>query len=348
MICKKCNAIFVGDTCPFCGTKSLEDIKERVKTPSDLDIPIFLMCPPIQAEIRFLNNEWMEDVAKEEGEIKVDLDLFTKQWLDLYTLLSQEALVLTLPPKPGLQDLTFVNSFVYLPHVDIPTCIVSNFRAEGREPEADVADWFLAECGYQTYRIPNLDWHFEGEAELKYLRDNIYIGHVGVRTDEEALDWIAKTFDANIIKIRHNDDKEAMEYLYHGDCIYFPITPNDVILCTDVVDKKSIKELEKVANVIPVSKELAYQGICNSISVGYTIYNADNSDAFEVDSDDFKIEMQKNDTLVEIASQFAMEVVFVSLTEALKLGALLSCMVSRLNYSDKFIIAKWFEYGNHG
>jgi len=182
--------------------KALEDIKveDRLRTPSDLDVPVFVVCPPIIQGISVENNVYMQELTEEQRKL-LNVDELVAQWMNVVRILSMEALVLTLPPNPLLQDLVWVNSFVYLPHVDEPTCIISSFKAEGREPESDLAEWFLNEMGYKTYRPPNPEWTFEGEPCMKYLYDNIYICSYGERTSPEALDWIAEKFDCRLIKL---------------------------------------------------------------------------------------------------------------------------------------------------
>ena len=64
--------------------------------------------------------------------------------------------------------------------------------------------------GFKVIPCPYL---FEGEAELKYLRDNIYIGGYGIRSEKESYDWMASEFDMNIIPLELTDP-----YNYHLDC----------------------------------------------------------------------------------------------------------------------------------
>ena len=164
--CEKCNAFYntkLYESCPVC-LKSLSDvdITKRLRTPSDLDVPVLVMCPPVIQKIYVDNNPFMEEQESSEKK-DFDFDKLMQQWLIIYQTLASRYLVLTLPPNPLLQDLTWTNQAAYLPHVDEPTCVISNFRAEGRQPESDIMEWFLQEMGYKTYRIPDPDWYWEGE-----------------------------------------------------------------------------------------------------------------------------------------------------------------------------------------
>lgn len=308
--------------------------KEEILTPSNINMPVFVMAPPIHAKF-FPNNAWMYELQEDTN---INIEKFMFEWYSLYELLSHEGLVLTFPPKPNLQDLVYVNSFLYLPHIkDENICIISRFKANGRKGEEEVAEKFLTDCGYVCYKPPE-GYYFEGEPEARYLKDNIYLGAYGERTSKEALEWIEANFGCIILKLGKTGPKN-----FHGDCIFFPITPNDVIVDIKNVDKKELSKLENYANVIPVDEDIALYGICNSISVGFTVFTADNRDAFN-NKEELNIEIKKLDKIAEIASNLGMEVVYVPLTEALKMGALLSCCVARLNYADKYSLLVWNKY----
>jgi len=307
-------------------------------TLSDLNVPVFVMCPPIHAQFQIANNVWMEEYQK-NGQAKINIEKFVYEWSCLYSALAQEGIVMTFPTVEGLQDLTFVNSFAYLPHIKEPkTCIISRFKAEGRQPEEQVAYDFLTKCGYTCYQPPK-GYYWEGEACLKYLRDDIYISSYGVRNTKEALDWIARNFECQVIKLC-----QETEELYHTDCLVFPITPFDVLVAVKHADKSELKKLENVANIIPIEDEgLLEVGIMNSIAVGYTVYTSDNDLAFKGQRDLIDLEKKKRETMCKIAANLGMEVIFIPFTEALKLGAMPSCCVTRLNYADKYQMILWKE-----
>jgi len=81
---------------------------------------------------------------------------------------------------------------------------------------------------------------------------------------------------------------------------------------------------------LPADHNDAMQGICNSIRLRRIIINASNED--ELEGEDRKIEVAKNERLKQYAELAGMEVVFVNLSEFLKSGALASCLVAPLNY----------------
>ena len=350
--CPECKSYFVTKECPYC-KKSLNDISisERLRTPSDLDLPVFVVAPPIIQSIYVENNSYMEDIEKQFGKPINELfnpDELMRQWFDIYTTISQEALLLTLPPNPLLQDEVWVNSFVYLPHLDEPTCVISNFKAEGRDPEADLVEWYLKEMGYKTYRIPNPEWTFEGEPTLKHIRENIYIGSYGDRTTREALEWIEKKFDCKIIYLGN----EQFEYpsganAYHGDCIFCPISVDKVMVVKDACFKDGLKELEKYVEIIPIEdNNLGEFCITNNVVVGYTIYAGTYIELYNPDDEEFKIELKKIDTLENIAANNGFDIVVFDISQFMWFGAALSCCFARLNYFDRTHNELWVQYGN--
>jgi len=237
----------------------------------------------------------------------------------------------------------WVNSFVWLPHVEEPTIVLSNFKAEGRSREIDIAKTFLETCGYKTYQIPDPEWFFEGFPDLKWLYDNIYVAGFGERTTEQALDWIAEKFDCKIIKVARTTPEN-----YHADTVLCPISPTKVMCVIPDCDKKALKELEKYAEIIPIEdKKLGEYCITNNIVIGYTIYAGTYLDVFEPDTEDWEIEMRKLEKLQEIAINHGYDLVVFETGQFLAFGAALSCTATPLNYGNQWTSQKvWSEYGN--
>lgn len=300
----------------------MKTIKEKI-TPSQLSFPAFVLCPPFYVSTDIVNNKWMEEIKE-----KIDKDKFIFQWLDFYQVLTGQALVLLIPPVNGLQDQTYVNSGVYLPHIkDKNIVILSNFKAEGRAGEEIALGKFLTDFGYTCIPCP---YKFEGEPELKFLKDNIYFGGYGQRTEEKALDWITENYDAKIIKIEEKDP-----YLYHLDCSVFVINENNIIANTKYWSKKTKREVEKVCTIHEVSEDDVWQGICNSVRCEEFIFNASSLKFMKKDNPDYEKEETKNKTLENIANKLGMEVVYFDMSECFKSGALLSCFVMHLNYKNR-------------
>jgi N-dimethylarginine dimethylaminohydrolase len=249
------------------------------------------------------------------------------QFLELYRYLSADALVYVLPtPQTAhLQDQVFTaNLGVVLDHVaDKNTVIISNFTSEPRRGETQVGVDFFQQMGYKVWVPPS---KFEGEAELKHLYDEVYVGGYGIRSEREAYDWMEKNFEMRVVKLRLTD-----EYLYHLDCLVFPITKESTIVCTGLFEPEEIAQLEKVTNIIDVSIDEAYSGICNSLRTSKVVLNSSHLHELKAGTEEYQRELQKNRKLEDVASRFALEVSYFNLSEYHKSGALLSCMVMHLN-----------------
>jgi len=293
--------------------------------PTRLARPSFLLNPPFSYSTEVANNVWMEEIADDQR--RPDIRRSMIQFMEFYRFLAAEALVFLLPtPKNGhLQDLVFTaNLGIVMEHLeDKNTVVISNYTSPPRRGETRVGKTFFQSLGYETFVSPH---RFEGEADLKHLHGNVYIGGVGMRSESATYRWMEETFGAKIIQVGIRDP-----YLYHLDCSIFPITKRDTLVCTSLFDKDEIAELEKVTNIIDVSVDIAYNGICNSVRLSNCILNSSNIHELKAGTEDYAYELAKNRRLEDIASNLAFEVCYFNLSEFMKGGALLSCMAMHLN-----------------
>jgi N-dimethylarginine dimethylaminohydrolase len=318
---------------PFSQSKRIIDVEAQVdspSTPTQLKRPTYLLNPPFSYSTRVPNNKWMTEIDDEERE--PDANRAMIQFLEVYRFLASYGLVCVLPtPREELQDLVFTaNLGIVLEHVPGgSTVVISNFTSEPRRGETPVGIDFFSAMGYDVHVSPH---RFEGEAELKHLHDNVYVGGYGIRSERETYEWMEREFGMEVIKVRETD-----EYLYHLDCTIFPLTREDTLVCTEMFTRAEVAELEGHTNVIDVSVEDCYQGICNSVRLSNTILNSSRIHELRRGSDDYRLELAKNRRLEDIATDAAMEVNYFNLGEYEKGGALLSCMVMHLNrYSYAF------------
>jgi N-dimethylarginine dimethylaminohydrolase len=310
------------------------NLLDRPRTPTGLKRPAFLMNFPFSYSTTIANNMWMEEIEPEQREPSFERAMI--QFLELYRYLAAEALVYLLPtPRDRhLQDLVFTANLGVVPeHLEsMDTVVLSNFSSEPRRGETDVGVGFFQAMGYQTYVAPA---RFEGDAELKHLHDNVYVGGYGIRSQRETYDWMERTFDMEVVRLELTDP-----YLYHLDCTVFPITRENALVCTEMYKKHELAALEKHTNIIDVSVDDCLTGICNSVRLSNTILNASNIYDLKAGTEEYVAELRKNRRLEDIASKLAFEVSYFNLGEYLKGGALLSCMVMHLNrhsYTFKLI-----------
>jgi N-dimethylarginine dimethylaminohydrolase len=294
-------------------------------TPGTLERPAFLMSCPFSYSTECPNNVWMHELPDEER--KVDRTRAMSQFAQVYRHMAADAFVFLLPTPKGctLQDLVFTaNLGVVLEHV--PTrdvVILSNYTSTPRVGETEVGNQFFRAMGYTTVVAP---YKFEGEAEVKHLHDNVYVGGYGIRSDRKVYDWMEKEFAMEIVKVRETD-----EYLYHLDCSVFPLTTADTLVCTELFERAEIDQLEQVTNIIDVSADACYSGICNSVRHHNSILNSSHIHSLRAGSEEYFEELRKNRELEDIAVKLGLEVSYFNLSEYHKGGALLSCMVMHLN-----------------
>ena len=296
-----------------------------IVNPTTLDKPAYLMNLPFSMAADVANNVWMEEMDIEER--RVDVPRAVNQFLQLYHFMAGTAVIYLLPtPRlSGLQDLVYTaNLGIVLEHFrDKNVVVISNFTTDVRKPETKVGDCFFDLMGYEVIDSPH---HFEGEAELKHLYDNHYVGGFGARSERKAYTWMAEEFDMNIIPLREMDP-----YLYHLDCTVFPLTRQETLMCTSMYNHEEVKAVEGVTNIVDVAVDDALSGICNSVRFGNTILNASHIHEMKSSDETYHGELHKNRALEDIAMKLGFEVSYFNLSEYFKSGALLSCMVMHLN-----------------
>lgn len=293
--------------------------------PGTMERPAFLMNCPFSYSAGQPNNAWMYEL--DDAHRQVDRSKAMCQFAQLYDHMASEAFVFLLPTPAGcrLQDLVFTaNLGIVLEHVpERNTVVLSNFTSAPRVGETEVGKQFFRSMGYRTVVAP---YRFEGEAELKHLHDNVYVGGYGIRSDRAVYEWMEAEFDMEVIKVEETD-----EYLYHLDCSVFPITAEDTLVCTDLFDRDEVARIEKATNIIDVSADACFSGICNSVRHHNAILNSSHLYSLRSGSEDYFEELKKNRELEDIAVKLGLEVNYFNLSEYHKGGALLSCMVMHLN-----------------
>lgn len=292
----------------------------------ELNVRGFVMCPPHNLSIDNPNNVWMTELSEQDKIL--DKNKAFKQWSDFYNYLAGDSIVYLIPPVSGLQDQVYAaNHGIILPHIkNRHICIVSNYTSEPRINEAQETIDFFKKLGYITYKSP---YKFEGEADLKFIKDKIYCGGYGIRTEKNTYDWLENKFDMEIIKV-----KMADEYLYHFDCMFLPINIDNIACVTSLIDKQTLKKIEKHVNIFDIPKSIGYSGLTNSVILGRTICCHSNLYELKENDDLYRDEKNKVEKLNKICQEIGYEPMYFNISEFLKSGALMSCLVMHLSYVD--------------
>ena len=151
-----------------------------VETPSQLSVQSYVMNFPHTFSTSNPNNVWMEEMSNKE--LAINRPKAYKQFLDLYSFMAGQSLVHLLPAEGNFQDLIYVaNLGLQLPHIkDENHILLSNYTSPPRQGEEYVGEKFFKQMGYNTHISPH---KWEGEADIKYLKDNVYIGGYGIRSN---------------------------------------------------------------------------------------------------------------------------------------------------------------------
>ncbi|MBO0857629.1 MAG: hypothetical protein J2P21_04075, partial [Chloracidobacterium sp.] len=251
--------------------------------PTQLARPSYLLNFPFSYATRVANNPWMEDYSSDQRQ--PNFRRAAVQFLELYRYMAAAGALVYVLPTPrdaDLQDLMYTANLgivlEHLPHQN--TVIISNFASPPRRGETPVGVNFFHSMGYEIHVPPT---KFEGEAELKHLHDNVYVGGYGIRSEAETYDWMERNFDMRIVRVQLTDP-----YLYHLDCVVFPITSDNTLVCTELIEPEEVMAIEKVTNVIPVSADECYSGICNSVRMPSTVLNSSHLQDLKLGTEDYE------------------------------------------------------------
>ena len=274
------------------------------------------------------NNIWMKELT--DKELIINKPKAYKQFMDLYNFVAGGAVVNLLPSEGNFQDQVYVaNLGIYLPHIkDENHIILSNFTSDPRKGEELVGEKYFNQMGYKTAISP---YKWEGEADLKYLYGNKYIGGYGIRSDIKAYEWMEEQYGMDILKVEMVD-----EYLYHLDCSIFALNNNQTLVCTELFEEEELIEMEKYTELIDIDIDDAFCGLTNSVRMGNMILCASNIAELKKSHEYYEGEVHKIKTLEKICGDAGMEPVIFNLSEYMKSGAMLSCMMMHLNRVDKY------------
>jgi len=298
------------------------------ETPSQLPIQSYLMNFPFTFSTNDPNNIWMKEMSEEE--LTINRPKAYKQFMDLYNFMAGQSLVCLLPSEGNFQDLVYVaNLGLHLPNIkDQNHILLSNFTSLPRQGEEYVGKKFFDQMGYTTHISP---YKWEGEADIKYLNDNVYIGGYGIRSDIKTYQWMEEKFNMKIIKVQMVD-----KYMYHLDCSIFPLNKQKTMVCTELYDKTELAHISRYTDIININIEDSTYGIANSVRLGNMILCASNISELNKTDEYYEGEKHKISSLEKICSDEGMEPVIFNLSEYMKSGAMLSCMVMHLNRVDHF------------
>ena len=108
-----------------------------------------------------------------------------------------------------------------------------------------------------------------------------------------------------------------------------------MIVCTEGADKSTLREIEKYASIIAITKDEAFQGIPSSLMIGNRMLYDTEIDVLPKTSSKYPAQAAMVARIESICRDLNLEPVGFNLSEFYKSGALLSCMVMQLNYANR-------------
>jgi N-dimethylarginine dimethylaminohydrolase len=212
-----------------------------------------------------------------------------------------------------------------LPHLMPHPIIMANTKDEERRPETIVGSDFLNQMGFGSVTVAPAHW--DGEADLKYLRDNIYFMVQGPGTTPLALDWFRQQFEMEIIPIQVHDPE-----FHHLEHIIFPLTTIQVIVNTGAISADDLVAIEKVAEVIPLNPMT--RSATQLLRIHRLLLGSSNIATLKAGDDGYEVERTKVDAITRIAADNYFEPIFFNLSEYTDDGAGLGSLFLHLNTVD--------------
>ena len=246
--------------------------------------------------ISYENNKWMIKGTP------VDVQLACRQWQNLKETLDKAGLSVSLIKQPAeLPDMVFTANagLVYN-----GTIILSNFRHPERRGEIKFFKEYFLSLGYQFESLPH--GFFEGEGDALFCGDEFVCGY-GFRSDELGATLAGYLVEKEPVLLELVDP-----FFYHLDTCFCPLKANkkNLIMCyLPAFDSFDQAKIERLGEIIPVSRSNAEKFVCNAVQVENKIITT------------FMSKRLKN-----ALEKYGLETIEVDLSEFIKAGGAAKCL----------------------
>ena len=213
----------------------------------------FFLTKPTHFRIKYTINHWMDtnnQVEPEKAEV---------QWnalLEHYKKLG--AKVEVFESVDGWPDQVFTGDsiFLYGKHA-----IAGRFRYFERSGEVSPMIERFEQRGYTIHQVPD-GLFFEGNGEAIAWDGHVLAGY-GVRSDREALDFLSKTLDVEVIPFR------VLPPHFHVDTIVCPLRKGLLAYVPSGMDEDSRRRIENLGvDLITIDQDEGLELACNSMALG--------------------------------------------------------------------------------
>jgi lysine-ketoglutarate reductase/saccharopine dehydrogenase-like protein (TIGR00300 family) len=221
----------------------------------------FLMCPPDQYDVDYVINPWMEgNVHKPSRETAAG------QWRALYEILSKEAEVESITPKPGLPDMVFTaNAGLAVGR----KFVLSRFLHRERQGEEEPFKKYFSKSGFEVFELPpDLPFEGAGDALLDRQGTCLWAGY-GFRSELDSHPLLARWLNLDVISLRLIDPR-----FYHLDTCFCPLEGGWLLYYPQAFDAYSNRLIEERVpsdKRIAVSEADAVRFACNAVNIGRRI-----------------------------------------------------------------------------
>lgn len=250
-----------------------------------------LMCPPSYYGVDYSINPWMKDNIG-----KVDKQLASKQWYQLYSALVEHVRVELIDPVDGLPDMVFAaNAGKALYESFSP----SLFSHEERQGETDFwTDWFVK----RRYDINWPNDTFEGEGDCLTDSMGLLWQGYGFRSKKDAL------YCAFALELK--DPR-----FYHLDTCFCPLNDQKALIWYPDAFKNANRDniAFSFKKIIEVSEEDAQNFACNAVVIGNKVF------------------LPKNKNVTPQLEAMGYEVQEFDMSEFMKSGGACKCLVLYLD-----------------
>ena len=271
---------------------------------SEINTKIF-MCPPTYYSVDYKINPWMK-IGEGNNNIAIEA------WTKLRDIIKNDvgAEVLIMEPQKGLPDIVFTANAALIYK---KTAVISRFRFQERQPEAQFyADW-LENKGYKVEFLPE-DICFEGAGDALFDGDTLFSGYVP-RSDISSHAYISNLLNIQVLSLELIDPR-----FYHLDTCFCPMQDGFLLYYPGAFDEYGNKVIENHFNSekrIAVTEEEACTFTCNAVNIGYSI-----------------ITNRTTERLKEEFTKKGFKHYEVDLGEFLKAGGSAKCLTLKLNYYE--------------
>ncbi len=229
-----------------------------------------------------------------------------RQWDILHkAILKAGARVSLIAPEEGLPDMVFTANAGL---VEDNIVILSSFRHRERQGESRYYEKWFSEHGYNCFLMPEGS-DFEGEGDALFFKDQMLLGY-GFRTDISSHQYIGE-----IMKKEYTSLKLINHHFYHLDtCLQYIEDSNLLIYYPAAFSPESRKKIEDLpSNILRLSEEDAFSFVCNSICINSKL-----------------ILYKRSDEFAEELAKYGIEVLSIDISEFMKSGGSVRCMVLNL------------------